>query len=114
MHKLLTGLNQNGEWSGARGQADPCHGRCTTGPEARPSPCTVMKVNESRPAVLLPPGPWGGTACSQETPTGRRAGDEGASERRPVMGRIGVELVPPTTSLPREGRPTMRRSLGRT
>jgi hypothetical protein len=44
--KLLSGSDQNGKWSGAGASAFPCHGCCTTGPEAQPSPRLVMKVNE--------------------------------------------------------------------
>src|SRR3954447_10018733 len=106
--KLLIGSDQNGTWSGAGASAFPCHGCCTTGPEAPPSPCKVMKRNEVRPAVPLPHTPLGGTACSQETLTGRRVRDEGGSKGRPVMGRIEAAPVPPATALPREGPPTSR------
>src|SRR5262249_26352837 len=105
--KLLPGSDQKVSGQ-VQGQAVSCHGCCTTGPEAQPSPCMVMKGNELRPAALLPHTPLGRTACSQETPTGRRVRDEGESQRRPVMGRIEDALVPPTTSLHCQGPPAGR------
>ncbi len=41
-------------WSGAEASAVLRHGCCTTGSEAPPYPCTVMKGNEARRAALLP------------------------------------------------------------
>jgi hypothetical protein len=47
--KMLTGLDQNGMWSGTRGSEFPRRGCRTTGRQARPYPGTIEKVNEVTP-----------------------------------------------------------------
>jgi hypothetical protein len=50
--KMLSGLDQNGKWSGTRGSEFPRRGWCATGRKARPHPGAIEEVNEVTP---LPP-----------------------------------------------------------
>ena len=50
--KMLSGLDQNGTWSGIGGWSIPRRGWCTTGRKARPYPGVIEEMNEVTP---LPP-----------------------------------------------------------
>ena len=100
--KTLTGLNQTGKWP--RAGVSPFPGRrCrATGEQAEPQPSVIRPWNVVSPSSSLGVGP------PQGGPMGWRVGDEGGSQRRPVIGRIGVE--PPGEITPRESGPTSLRS----
>jgi hypothetical protein len=84
--KMLTGLDQNGTWPGARASPFPCRRCRATGGEAEPKPSVIRPWN----VISLSSSPWGRPAA-RRSPMGRQVGDEGGSERPPISGRIGVE-----------------------
>jgi hypothetical protein len=93
--KTLTGLNQT-----VRGQVQgdlpsPVVAVGATGEEAEPTPSLIHRWN-----VVSPSSSLRGRPCARGLPMGRRVEDEGRSERRPVVGRIGVE--PPGEITPLE------------
>ena len=72
--KLLIGLNQKGMWSGAGVLAVSCHGCCTTGREAPPSP---WGHEAKRSKVRSPPFPihhWGGRRVRKKRSRGGGSG----------------------------------------
>ena len=84
--KALTGLNQK-----VRGQVQgdlpsPAVAVRATGEEAEPTPSVIHPWN-----VVSPSSSPRGRPAARRSPMGRRVEDEGGSERRPVIGRIGVE-----------------------
>jgi hypothetical protein len=102
--KALTGLNQK-----VRGQVQgdppsPAVAVAATGGEAEPKPSVVRPWN-----VVSPSSSLGGRPAARRLPTGRRVEEEGGSEGRPVMGRIGVEPLGEIT--PRESGLTSLRCL---
>jgi len=101
--KTLTGLNQNGTWPGAGASPFPCRRCRATGEQAEPTPSVIHPWN-----VVSPSSSPRGRPAARRSPMGRRVGDEGRSERRPVIGRIGVELSSKITL--RESGPTSLRS----
>jgi hypothetical protein len=101
--KALTGLNQNGTWPGAGASPFPCRRCRATGEQAEPTPSVIHPWN-----VISPSSSPRGRPAARRSPMGRRVGDEGRSERRPVIGRRGVELSSKIT--PRESGPTSLRS----
>ena len=93
--KALRGLNQK-----VRGQAQgvlpsPAVTVAATGGEAEPKPSVVHSWN-----VVSPSSSSRGRPSARGLPMGRRVEDEGGSECRPVIERIGVE--PPGEIIPRE------------
>ncbi len=93
--KALRGLNQK-----VRGQAQgvlpsPAVTVAATGGEAEPKPSVVHPWN-----VVSPSSSSRGRPSARGLPMGRRVEDEGGSECRPVIERIGVE--PPGEIIPRE------------
>ncbi len=97
--KALIGLNQT-----VRGQVQgplpsPAVAVRATGEEAEPAPSVIRPWNVVSPSS----SPWGRPAA-RWSPMGRRVKDEGRSECRPVVGRIGVESSGEIT--PRESGPT--------
>ena len=101
--KTLTGLNQNGTWPGAGASPFPCRRCRATGEQAEPTPSVIHPWN-----VVSPSSSPRGRPAARRSPMGRRVGDEGGSQRRPVIGRIGVELSSKITL--RESGPTSLRS----
>ena len=101
--KTLIGLNQNGTWPGAGASPFPCRRCRATGEQAEPTPSGIHPWN-----VISPSSSPRGRPAARRSPMGRRVGDEGGSERRPVIGRIGVELASKITL--RESGPTSLRS----
>ena len=101
--KALTGLNQKGTWPGAGVSPFPCRRCRATGEQAEPTPSGIHPWN-----VISPSSSPRGRPAARRSPMGRRVGDEGGSERRPVIGRIGVELASKITL--RESGPTSLRS----
>jgi hypothetical protein len=101
--KALTGLDQNGTWPGAGASPFPCRRCRATGEQAEPTPSVIHPWN-----VVSPSSSPRGRPAARRSPMGRRVGDEGGSERRPVIGRIGVEPLGEIT--PRESRLTSLRS----
>jgi hypothetical protein len=97
--KTLTGLNQNGTWPGAGASPFPCRRCRATGEQAEPKPSVIHPWN-----VVSPSSSPRGRPAVRRTLMGRRVGDEGGSERRPVIGRRGVE--PSGEITPRESGPT--------
>jgi hypothetical protein len=82
--KVLSGLDQNGMWPGAGTQ------RFLAADDVPPAERHDLTrsgtgVERGKPVAL----PFG-EGKSQDDLTGLRAEDEGASECRPVMGRIGI------------------------
>ena len=83
--KALRGLNQK-----VRGQAQgvlpsPAVTVAATGGEAEPKPSVIHPWN-----VVSPSSSLRGRPAARWSPMGRRVEDEGRSERRPVIGWIGV------------------------
>src|SRR5262249_41815793 len=97
--KMLIGLNQKGTWPGAGVSPFPCRRCRATGEQAEPTPSVIRPWN-----VVSPSSSLRGRPAVRRSPMGRRVGDEGGSERRPVIGRIGVE--PSGEITPRESGPT--------
>ena len=102
--KTLRGLNQK-----VRGQAQgalpsPAVAVGATGEEAEPKPSVNHPWNVVSPSSSL----WGRPAA-RWSPMGRRVEDEGGSECRSVIERIGVE--PPGEITPRESGLTSLRCL---
>jgi len=93
--KTLRGLNQNGTWPSAGAFPFPCRRCRATGEQAEPHPSLMHPWN-----VVSPSSSLRGRPSARGLPMGRRVEDEGGSERRPVIGRIGVE--PPGEITPRE------------
>jgi hypothetical protein len=82
--KMLSGFDQNGMWPGAGTQRFPA---ADDAPPAERHDLTRSGTNvEHGKPVALPLG----ERKSQDDLMGLRAEDEGASEGRPVMGRIGI------------------------
>jgi hypothetical protein len=97
--KALIGLNQT-----VRGQVQgplpsPAVAVRATGEEAEPAPSVIRPWN-----VVSPSSSLRGRPAARWSPMGRRVKDEGRSECRPVIGRIGVESSGEIT--PRESEPT--------
>src|SRR5262249_8156464 len=84
--KALRGLNQTvcGHVQGPL--PSPAVAVAATGGEAEPKPSPICPWNVVNPSLSL----WGRFAA-RRLPMERRAKDGGRSERRPVIGRIGVE-----------------------
>jgi hypothetical protein len=101
--KALIGLDQNGTWPGAGASPFPCRRCRATGEQAEPTPSVIHPWN-----VVSPSSSPRGRPAARRSPMGRRVGDEGGSERRPVIGRIGVE--PSSKITLRESGPTSLRS----
>ena len=97
--KMLIGLNQNGMWPSAGVFPFPCRRYRATGEQAEPKPSVIHPWN-----VVSPSSSPRGRPAVRRTLMGRRVGDEGGSERRPVIGRRGVE--PSGEITPRESGPT--------
>jgi hypothetical protein len=100
--KMLNRLDQKGTWSGP--EAPNSSGAAEAPPaERRDLTHTVTAMERGKPVVS--PIREG---VSQEELTKRRVEEEGASEGRPVIGRIGVEqlVVLAATSLHGESRQT--------
>jgi hypothetical protein len=102
--KALRGLNQT-----VRGQVQgyppsPAVTVAATGEEAEPQPSVIHPWN-----VVSPSSSPRGRPAARWSPMGRRVEDEGASEGRPVIGRIGVE--PSGEITPRESGLTSLRCL---
>src|SRR5215471_13681645 len=108
---MLIRSGQNGTWSGPGAANSP--GADAAPPAKSGGPTHPGTSAERGKPVALPVG----DSDSREAPMGRRVQDGGASERRPVTGRIGVEpsgdITPPErgltslgSSLTREPRPT--------
>jgi len=83
--KALTGLNQNGTWPSAGASSFPCRRCRVTGGQAEPKPSVIHPWN-----VVSPSSSLRGRPAARWSPMGRRVEDEGRSERRPVVGWIGV------------------------
>jgi hypothetical protein len=83
--KMLTGWDQNGKGS-VQGFVDPLP-QTVRFPANRQSLTYRVHQEERGKPVVLPQG----TAHREVVPKGRRVNEEGASEGRPVMGRIGIE-----------------------
>ncbi len=77
----------------------PTQTKVTTGEEAGPNPSVVRTRN-----VVSPSPSRKRVGASRDEPTGRRVEEEGESERRSVMERIGVE--PQSNITPRESEQT--------
>ena len=84
--KTLIGLNQNGTWPGAGDSPSPAVAVRATGEQAEPKPSVIHPWN-----VVSPSSSPRGRPAARRLPMGRRVEDEGGSERRSVVGRIGVE-----------------------
>jgi hypothetical protein len=102
--KTLRGSNQT-----VRGQVQgplpsPAVAVVATGEEAEPTPSVIHPWD-----VVSPSSSLRGRPVTRRWPTGRRVKDGGGSERRPVIGRIGVESSGKIT--PRESGPTSLGSL---
>jgi N-terminal domain of reverse transcriptase/Reverse transcriptase (RNA-dependent DNA polymerase) len=89
------------------GRSELAPRRCrATGGEAPPTtPMAITHAERGKPVAPRGTPPEG---ASRDTLTVRRAEDSGASERRPVVGRTGVE--PRGNITPPEREPTSRRS----
>jgi hypothetical protein len=108
---MLRRSGQNGTWSGPGASNSP--GADGAPPAESGDPHHPGTSAERGKPVVLPIG----DSDSREAPTGRRVKDGGESERRPVIGRTGVEpsgdITPPEreptspgSPLTREPRPT--------
>ena len=97
--KMLIGLNQNGTWPGAGVSPFPCRRCRAIGEQAEPTPSVIHPWN-----VVSPSSSPRGRPSARGSPMGRRVKDEGGSEGRSVIERIGVE--PPGEITPRESGPT--------
>src|SRR5262245_25746200 len=108
---MLRRSGQNGTWSGPGAANSP--GADGAPPAKSGGPTHPGTSTERGQPVVLPTG----DSDAREAPTGRRVQDGGASERPPVIGRIGVEpsgdITPPEraptspgSSVTREPRPT--------
>ena len=97
--KTLRGLNQTvcGQVQGLL--PSPVVAVAATGGEAEPKPSLIHSWN-----VVSPSSSSWGRLSARRWPMGRRVKDGGRSERRPVIGRIGVESSGEIT--PRESGPT--------
>jgi len=82
-------LGPKGAWPGAGAQRSPAADGVP--PAQRPDLTRSVASAERGKPVALPLG----VGRSQGRPTGLRVQDGGASEGRPVMGRIGVATSPP-------------------
>jgi hypothetical protein len=83
--KVLTGWGQNGTGS-VQGLIGSLPQTSRPSAKRRSLPHRVHQAKRGKPDVLPQ-----GTAPRKGRPKGRRVKEEGASEGRPVMGRIGVE-----------------------
>src|SRR6516164_9965295 len=101
--KTLRGLNQKVRGQVQRDLPSPVVVVRATGGEAEPTPSVIHPWN-----VVSPSSSPRGRPAARRSPMGRRVGDEGGSQRRPVIGRIGVELSSKITL--RESGPTSLRS----
>jgi hypothetical protein len=97
--KALIGLNQKVRGQVQRDLPSPVVVVRATGGEAEPTPSVIHPWN-----VVSPSSSPRGRPTARWSPMGRRVEDEGRSERRPVIGRIGVESSGEIT--PRESEPT--------
>ncbi len=97
--KALRGWNQTvcGQVQGPL--PSPAVAVAATGGEAEPKPSPICPWNVVNPSLSL----WGRFAA-RRLPTERRVKEGGRSERRPVIGRIGVESSGEIT--PRQSGPT--------
>ena len=84
--KALRGLNQKVRGQVQRDLPSPVVVVGATGGEAEPTPSVIRPWN-----VVSPSSSPRGRPAVRRSPMGRRVEDEGGSECRPVMGRIGVE-----------------------
>jgi hypothetical protein len=84
--KALIGLNQNGTWPGAGVFPFPCRRCRATDEQAEPKPSVIRPWN-----VVSPSSSLRGRSAARWSTMGRRVEEEGGSECRPVIGRIGVE-----------------------
>jgi hypothetical protein len=82
-----------------RGFSFPCRRCRATGGEAEPQPSLIHPWT-----VVSPSSSLRGRPAARGSPMGRRLEEEGGSQRRPVIGRIGVE--PLGEIIPRESGPT--------
>ena len=89
--KMLIGLNQKGTWPSAGVSLSPCRRCRATGEQAEPTPSVIRPWN-----VVSPSSSPRGRPSARGLPTGRRVKDEGGSEGRSGIERIGVE--PPARS----------------
>jgi hypothetical protein len=96
--KMLIGLNQNGTWPSAGVFPFPGRRCRATGEQAEPTPSVIHSWNVVSPS----PSPRG-RPSARGSPMGRRVKDEGRSEGRSVIERIGVEP-------PRRDHPTRKRA----
>ena len=101
--KALKGLNQKVRGQVQRDLPSPVVVVRATGGEAEPTPSVIHPWN-----VVSPSSSLRGRLAARRSPMGWRVGDEGGSQRRPVIGRIGVELSSKITL--RESGPTSLRS----
>src|SRR5215469_13404135 len=85
---MLTGLDQNGTWPGPGAPNSP--GADVVPPASRRG----LTHEDSRDATCEARRPPARVGQPQGEPMGRRVKDGGASEGRPVTGRIGVETSP--------------------
>ena len=88
---MLIGLDQKGRWSGC---AAPNSAHADAAPPASRRDLNhrcVPSAERGKPVVLLCRNRQEGKP--QDNLTGQRVKEEGTSERRPVIGRIGVERV---------------------
>ena len=102
--KALTGLNQKVRGQVQRVLPSPVVVVPATGGEAEPKPSVIHPWD-----VVSPSSSLRGRPAARWSPTGRRVKDEGRSECRPVIGRIGVESS--GEIIPRESGPTSLGSL---
>jgi len=96
--KALRGLDQKVRGPVQGSPPSPAVAVGATGGEAEPKPSVIHPWDVVSPSSSLGVGP------PQGAPMGRRVADEGGSEGRSVIGRIGVE--PPGEITPRESGPT--------
>ena len=97
--KALIGLNQTVRGRVQGPLPSPAVALRATGEQAEPAPSVIHPWN-----VVSPSSSLRGRPAARRSPMGRRVKDEGRSERRPVIGRIGVESSGEIT--PRESGPT--------
>src|SRR5262245_56369410 len=95
--KALRGLDQKVRGQVQGSPPSPAVAVGATGEQAEPQPSVVRPWN-----VVSPSSSLRGRLAARRSPMGRRVEDEGESERRPVIGRIGVE--PSGEITPRESR----------
>src|SRR5690348_6470128 len=104
--KMLSRSGQNGTWSGPGAANSP--GADGAPPAKSGGPSHPGTSTERGKPVTLPTR----DSDPRGSPTGRRVQDGGASERRPVIGRIGVEpsgdITPPARAPTSPGSPVTR------